>query len=151
MSVQFADSLKHTRNNIGITPNPRDADMTSQKKNHFASICRTKRHQRIHTVQDNVGDSSNTFDEEYAFVIHRPTQRQPRIDLLINGKPVNVMRLTTLRHLPNQPDLQKTSTKIFAYGASTPLLIVGIVNVTVTYKNDMTSCTFHVQFVWCLS
>ncbi|XP_038060081.1 uncharacterized protein K02A2.6-like [Patiria miniata] len=135
---------------------------TCGKLNHFAKHCLSRGGTRdkprpgkakVHAVDH---DAESSSEDEYVFGVKAPHRsKQPVVTVRINKTPikaiidtgasVSVMSAVTYGTLQSVPKLQRhTNTKIFAYGSTTPLEIVGTFEATVAYKSSDIKSTFYV-------
>ena len=133
------------------------------KLNHFAkhSLRRGVSHKplhnkaKVHAVDHTVSSSSS--DDDYVFgVSSTPNSKHPLVTITVDqttqlpaiidtGASVNVMCLAVYDKLSSHPPLCKdAAAKVFAYGSTTPLEIVGTFNTTIAYKTSHVNSTFFV-------
>ena len=64
--------------------------------------------------------------------------------LIDTGALVNVIDHVTWKRLAGCPSIKKTLTHIFSYGGTTPLLVLGVIDMTVTYGEKQILTRFNV-------
>ena len=64
--------------------------------------------------------------------------------IIDTGTSVNVTNMTMLRRLTTRPKMAPTQARIYAYGSTTPLFLLGVIEVTVTNGNRKMRTKFHV-------
>lgn len=68
-----------------------------------------------------------------------------RVPILIDsGASVNVLDADQFQRLSPRPSLRATKAQIYNYGGTTPLELLGVINVMVTYKKKRLNAKFHV-------
>ena len=111
------------------------------KLNHFETVCKSKdkgewsntRRSTVHNVSE---EESSDEDEVYTF--SRSTKAlkdQPFYKIKVHGTPVtimadsgasiNILDETEYRRLPNRPNLEPSSVKIYGYQSKVPLRVLG--------------------------
>uniref|UniRef100_A0A224Z5T9 Tick transposon n=1 Tax=Rhipicephalus zambeziensis TaxID=60191 RepID=A0A224Z5T9_9ACAR len=118
------------------------------KMRHFARVCRSA-HGTVHTV---VQDNSGTDSDEHVFMTSSHCQAvttSPQVDVKVNGETVrftidtgatvSVVSSNSLKNRSGKEALNKTSMKVFAYGANSPLPLLGKLDVVMTYRE----CSSH--------
>ncbi|XP_049522663.1 uncharacterized protein LOC125945132 [Dermacentor silvarum] len=123
-----------------------------RKLGHFASVCRSTR-KTVHAV---VRESSPDSDEHVFMTSShcRPITASPQVDLKLDGETVrftidtgatvSVIGSNSLKKRLSTETLSKTSKKVFAYGANSPLPLLGKLDVLITYKNSSSHETVYV-------
>ncbi|XP_028416022.1 uncharacterized protein K02A2.6-like [Dendronephthya gigantea] len=143
------------------------------KQNHFARVCRSRpqnrntqrqgqqrpRREQLNQIsEDIVSDDEEGYiyatntDGEHANVISRP-----QLPVVINGveivmmidsgASVNILDKAAYEQIVTQNDhiqLQKTSTRIYAYGAAEPLALLGKFQATIETLSSKTNGSFYV-------
>ena len=111
------------------------------KLNHFATICHSKdkgessntRPSTVHKVSE---EESSDEEEVYTFSLSTKTLKdQPFFKIKVRGTPVtmmadsgasiNILDEKEYRRLPNRPNLEPSSLKIYAYQSKVPLRVLG--------------------------
>ena len=104
----------------------------------------------------NQDNDSSSDDNEYVFGFKgSPKPKQPVVTVTINRMPVhaiidtgasiNIMCNDVYTALPSRPALQTHEhSKVFAYGSTTPLEIIGTFNASISYKSTRITFTFFV-------
>ena len=143
------------------------------KRGHFARVCKTtggatssfqrvnkvdERHSSTHKSTSNSSSDSDS-GSEHMFTIQQAQQsKHPYSTLRVNGVPmkimvdsgasVNVLGPEDFEHLSKQSkepiSLQKTNTKIHAFGENNPIPLLGKVETLVESKHCMTVATIYI-------
>ena len=139
------------------------------KKGHFAKVCRSRPQQQRRFVQQIADDPEQ--DPAYTFVIHSeqtvlntsspsgaPLLPSPSCLVHIGGQPIFVLvdsgasanlldeaTYNSINHNTQLPAmLHPPTTKIYSYGSTTPLPLLGSWSTSVHYKTTTISATFHI-------
>lgn len=139
------------------------------KKGHFAKVCRSRPQQQRRFVQQIADDPEQ--DPAYTFVIHSeqtvlntsspsgaPLLPSPSCLVHIGGQPLFVLvdsgasanlldeaTYNSINHNTQLPAmLHPPTTKIYSYGSTTPLPLLGSWSTSVRYKTTTVNATFHV-------
>lgn len=126
---------------------------------HFASLCRS-----THKTVRAVNPDSSLDSEEHVCTTYAHTQAAtapPRVVIEVNGVPIRFMIDTgaavsmissnSLQGRLSRDQLSKTSMKVFAYGAKSPLSLLGQLNVVRTYNGSSSHETLYVVSGECSS
>ena len=143
------------------------------KPNHFAKVCRsatrmshssqhdprqsTKMSHKVRKVCVKPGNSESSSEEEFIFTLKSTSKHNtPLIQISVNNIPINMVidtgasigiidehTFNTVRQ--NAPiALQRSSTHIFAYGATTQLPVMGKFEATLACSTGSTTSQIHV-------
>ena len=136
------------------------------KNGHFAKVCHSRPQQRPHFVQQIADDPEQ--DAAYTFVIHSeqtvlntssaPLRPSPSCIVNIGGQPIfvlvdfgasaNLLDEATYNSITHNTRLSATlnppTTKIYSYGSTTPLPLLGSWSTSVRYKSTTVNATFHI-------
>jgi uncharacterized protein YaaN involved in tellurite resistance len=116
------------------------------EQNHFKSVCRTKKRQKpIHNVEYFSDNNSEDSDSNSLHAFGLTNQKinsnsvnsianRPTIKVQINGhsmkilidtgSSINVLDENTFRQMKVKPQLSKSDTKVYAYGASSSVNLI---------------------------
>lgn len=119
------------------------------------------RHPVANTVT--IHAATNDDDEEYVFTtcpedeqvhVALGKQRIPKrliqvqgqqVEMIVDtGASVNILESHTYDSLRVKPTLQPTTTRVFPYGATTPLSVLGMANFELQHNGEQLSVPFHV-------
>ncbi|KAL1484357.1 hypothetical protein MTO96_011336 [Rhipicephalus appendiculatus] len=116
---------------------------TSHKMGHFARVCRSA-HETVHAV---VQDNSGLDSDGHVFMTSSHCQAvttSPQVDFKVDGETVRftidtgatvcVVSSNSLKNRSGKGALTKTSMKVFAYGANSPLPPLRMLDVVLTYR-----------------
>ena len=111
------------------------------KLNHFETVCKSKdkgewsntRRSTVHKVSE---EESSDEDEVYTFSLStKALKDQPFFKIKVHGTPVtimadsgasiNILDEKEYRRLPNRPNLEPSSVKIYGYQSKVPLRVLG--------------------------
>ena len=139
------------------------------KNGHFAKVCRSRPQQRPRFVQQIADDPEQ--DPAYTFVVHSeqtvlntsapssaPLRPSPSCIVNIGGQPIfvlvdsgasaNLLDEATYNSITHNTRLSAMlnppTTKIYSYGSTTPLPLLGSWSTSVRYKSTTVNATFHV-------
>ena len=94
-------------------------------------------------------DDRSSLDENYAYTIHQDQKKSLQTTVVVNGKnmsflvdtgaTVDLIDSTTYDHMKDDISLQKSSTKIYAYGSQAPLPLKGQFQATLESKKRYTA------------
>lgn len=129
------------------------------KKNHFESVCRSKKRQTKSKTVHNVDNNSSSSDDEtgsYLFGLSNLNSMtsRPKIKIKVNDNPINILVDTgssinviderTYKSMKYQPNLSKSDTKVYAYGANEKVSLLGKFQATVETESKMTIAPFYI-------
>ena len=139
-----------------------------QKLNHFASVCKssasggtpnTSKKQFVSVLNEEDSDSSNeqTSDSDFVFFAKNAKIdcKLPHFPIIINdlhvnaladsGASVNLLSIANFNKLNVKPKLEKCKAKIFAFGSSSPIEILGKFHCNVKANDNVCSTEFIVS------
>lgn len=127
--------------------------LSCKKKNHFARCCLGKGKMKVNQVE--IKESGSSSEDDYVYGVKQNTQsKQPTSNIVIcqtkvtvmidSGASVNILNEATFNKLIVKPNLQKDRAKIYAYGAQSPLPILGSFISEVSSKHKFSSSKFFV-------
>ena len=128
------------------------------KVGHYAKVCRSGKprsypRRRPANVMNIQCCDDQSSDDEYIFGV-RSSDKTPCIILTLSSKTVpffvdtgasvNVIDEQSFKSMNMNIELSPSSTTIYAYGTKEPLHVLGQFTTDVTYKDTVTTATFHV-------
>ena len=159
--------------NNNICPANGKSCLNCGKANHFAKVCRSattkvrfnrntrksmKKYSKVHHVASTPASSESSSEDEFIFTLKPTCQHKttPHVQISVNHTPIKMvidtgasvdiideLAFNTLQK--NTPlALQRSTTRIFAYGATKQLPVMGKFNATLDSSTGSTTSQIHV-------
>jgi transposase InsO family protein len=118
-----------------------------KKKNHFASVCLSASNTNVIEEEEEEEPESSESDQDYTFKITtNKGDKSPYFEITVgnndqirmmadSGASVNILSENHYKSMAKRLTLQESTAKIFAYGDSKPLEVLGEATTSLRYKN----------------
>ena len=126
-----------------------------KKPNHFAKVCRNRKHTSVHeiTASKHTG-SSDSSEDDFCYAVKDTKRRTPAAKVRINDVDVNIMVDTgasvntldegTYGKIGNPKLTTRKPVRLMPYGGGPKLTVIGQCTMTVETRREIQSHDFHV-------